>query len=614
MMRSPLVTDMPPQSQQPSDRQPQVRGKALPPIESVPTASPLTSTSLSPAPSPSNGSETTTTGKALHSSFAGDTALHGNRFGVDSLLHGLNRLALGSYLGFRERINFARHEDLTQRISRVLASREARRAYNTVPAYRKFIDDRADWQGIATLSDLPETDKNNYIKPSMESDRLDLYASRTIPPGSAWDTSTGTSGKPTSWYRGPAEVNQADRILSYRAQAILGKGAYSFINGFALGPWATGMTAARGVGKDSKSITYNTAAEPELMLQLIQESLELDPERPVVVGGYPPHMIELVKVAREQGVNLHDYQVIAVVGGEAMSELQRERMLIQRDESGNVTQTGFQEVFSFYGASDLDINIGFETPFEVALRRELTANPELARDLLGDNNPFVPMIFHYDPLTHHIEVNDKGQLIYTEVSGNRISPRIRYNLGDVGTVRLMSEVQEILEKHDVELPAEPLSKLPLVFVWGRIDDGVTYRGANLPWENVEETLQLLQLADQVKGFGIAQYEEDGETRTEFLLEVPDEAQYLALSDTGEELLGQMIQVLGRINRDFSEQIARVTEPQDLPRLRVYQGDSPMAEHSRENPARKQKHVFLGTDIEAVKRIESGGTEFEMKSL
>jgi hypothetical protein len=88
------------------------------------------------------------------------------------------------------------------------------------------------------------------------------------------------------------------------------------------------------------------------MLQLIQESRALAPERPIVVGGYPPHMEVLVRLARSEGVNLHDHLIVAVVGGEAMSELQRARMGV-RGDAQTAKDTGFRNIFSFYGASDL---------------------------------------------------------------------------------------------------------------------------------------------------------------------------------------------------------------------------------------------------------------------
>lgn len=524
------------------------------------------------------------------------------------LAKALNGLLSGSYVGYLlSRVKLSQNENLYQKLSEELAILEAKRAYSSVPAYKKFVDQRIDWQKVKKFSDLPETNKDDYIKPSWSNDKLALYVDREIPAGATWDTSTGTSGKATSWYRGPAEISHASRLLSYRARAILGKGSYSFINGFALGPWATGMTAARGVSQDPRGVTYSVGPDPDLMLQLVDESRKLSPTRQVIVGGYPPHIEILVKLARERGISLHDKGTIAVVGGEAMSELQRSRMQVQSDV------TGFNHIFSFYGASDIDINIGFETPFEVALRAELTKNPALAKDLLGENFPFVPMVFHYDPLLHLIEVNDKGQLLFTELSGHRISPRIRYNLGDAGTIRKCSEVKDVLKAHGVDIGL-PHTDLPFVFVWGRVDNAVTYRGANLHWENLEEALRYNQLSEKIAGFALIQYEQNERVKTDLCIQVGDENEFSFIQQHGTNILKDIITYLRKTNRDFDKQIAHVSDSEDLPQLRIYKNNSPMSEHASANPARKQKHIFLGTEAEHALAIEEGGVVFKLEEI
>ena len=161
-------------------------------------------------------------------------------------------------------------------------------------------------------------------------------------PGSIRDTSTGTSGIPTAWYRGPKEVTAAQQVIGFRSRAILGDGPYYFVNGFALGPWATGVTVARGVvGADQKS--YYEQHRPESRgdcLKAIKEAARLFPTRPIIVAGYPPHMQELVELANQEGFPLHDHNVLALVGGEGMSETQRDLITAQRTEDGKVTRTG----------------------------------------------------------------------------------------------------------------------------------------------------------------------------------------------------------------------------------------------------------------------------------
>ena len=177
-------------------------------------------------------------------------------------------------------------------------------------------------------------------------------------------------------------------------------------------------------------------------------------------------------------------------------------------------------MYSFYGASDLDINIAFETDFEVALRKALMKNPALAKSLFG-SHPFVPMVFHYDPLANFIETDPNGNLLFTNVEGNRISPRIRYDLGDKGQIMKMSEVQAKLKELGIDLGVTPRTNLPMLFVWGRIDSYITYRGANVSPENLDEALQKTGLSPIVRNYGFRQYEENGTTQTEMMIELAE---------------------------------------------------------------------------------------------
>lgn len=541
-----------------------------------------------------------------------ENPLHSHRFGVRLVLRMLNRVMREYFYLFLLRSGLSAIAPAQIWVSEQLAVLEASRAYRRVPAYRSFVNHALGVRGITKdlrFSDLPETSKDTYIKPAIITRPHDLFVDGTIPSHSAWDTSTGTSGRPTSWYRGPREVNGSYRLLLHRSRVMIGEVPFIFINGFALGQWATGMTAARAVGHAPLAIAHNVGANPSLILQLIQESWTLFPGRLVVVAGYPPHMEQVVQLAREMNIPLQNNPVMAVVGGEAMSEVQRSRITAQRDSNG--TTFGFQEVFSFYGASDIDINIGIETAYTKALRSVLIESPSIARELFGTNVPFIPMIFAFDPLCHYIEVNEHGELVYTELSGDRISPRVRYNLGDKGMVRQFSEVESILRSAGINIPLPAGCRTPVVFVWGRVEDGVTFRGANLAWENLHEAIRRLKLIEHVQAFGIAQHEAEGRVLTDLLLHIPDPQVADAFTEDGPGFLKRIIDELWELNQDFRYQVQWVTDPADLPRLRLYLSDSPMAKHVRENPARKQKHVFLGKDAEETLFVDGGGHLIEM---
>ena len=71
----------------------------------------------------------------------------------------------------------------------------------------------------------------------------------------------------------------------------------------------------------------------------------------------------------------------------------------------------FRKTISSYGASDLEINLGVETSFTIALRQAIAADASLGEDLFGRES--LPMIFQYDPLNTLIESDAERSLLFT---------------------------------------------------------------------------------------------------------------------------------------------------------------------------------------------------------
>ncbi|CAM4462826.1 MAG: hypothetical protein LEGION0403_FIIPPAGN_01373 [Legionella sp.] len=95
----------------------------------------------------------------------------------------------------------------------------------------------------------------------------------------------------------------------------------------------------------------------------------------VIIAGYPPFLKDLTAYAQEKGHNFDEFSVMGIVGGQAISEAMRDQLI----------QHGFNHIYSSYGASDLDINLGVETEYEISVRKAIETNPGLARELYGEN-------------------------------------------------------------------------------------------------------------------------------------------------------------------------------------------------------------------------------------
>lgn len=477
-------------------------------------------------------------------------------------------------------------EAFLQRCSESMACSSFKKAIQNVDSYKHFV--KSQGSSPRYYSQIPVTSKDSYIKAysnSKEFGELSLYANRTIPSGSKKDTSTGTSGKPTSWYRGPQEIAAINRSIRISTRAIFGDKPYYLINGFALGPWATGVSIANAAAQDPRGTVCNIGIDTNEIYQAIKDATKVvPPGQPIIVAGYPPHLKEVVDLAQKEGFPLEKYNIIGLVGGESMSENQRE-LIVQNTKTG---RSGFSKCFSAYGASDLDVAIGYETDFAVELRQKLHANPLLAKELVGEND-FIPMIFPYDPLNYHIETDADQNLLYTCVGHDRISPRVRYNLGDRGKTMPMSDVLAILEKHGVKLKNMPRIYLPLLFVWGRVGSHVSLEGLKIAPENLEDGLRDQKIVSQVLHHGFLEYEHNGVKGIKILIEVQD-AKTVDILD----LKNKVITGLRKKNQEFNK-LMSTGRPE--PELVVYsKGTSPMSMQRQKYPHRKIQYIFKESDV------------------
>ena len=529
-----------------------------------------------------------------------------------------------------------------------LAVKQFHDASQTVPAYKKHIQESV----AETFADIPVQNKDNYIK-SQRHDS-DTHRHGKYPVKSKTDTSTGTTGKPTEWVRGEAELLTVKRSLQLAANIQFGNRPVTYINAFALGPWATGMTTyelmresgsmfATGPDKDKildkmlNIINYekhqfdlaldtlmtktpslsgddraliSKAVDLALKValhernanfnQILKQEFDQQGERAVsvfkknksaiqtmagalnkekqqiVIAGYPPFLKDLTDHAKTQGYEFKDFDALGVVGGQAISEAMRDQLV----------HHGFQQVYSSYGASDLDINLGVESDYEIAVRKAIEKNPALAQELYGKGKG-LPMVFHYDPMNYHVECDKDDELIFTCARNDRSSPRIRYDLGDKGRVYASSDVQAVLAKYGIF--NKPKTNLPLMFVWGR-DSTVVFNGANLAFTELERAVTdepSLETTVLKKAFYTYE-DESGNEKLEIWLELNDG---VALPDdvASNQQAGCLLKQLTELNQDFRYQIQHLSETADLPTVRFFKrGESPISEAGGH---RKQVLIF-----------------------
>jgi phenylacetate-coenzyme A ligase PaaK-like adenylate-forming protein len=299
----------------------------------------------------------------------------------------------------------------------------------------------------------------------------------------------------------------------------------------------------------------------------------------IIIAGYPPFLKDLAVYIKTKGYALSDFSIISIVGGQAISEAMRDILI----------KDGFNDIYSSYGASDLDVNLASETDDEIVIRKAIEQNPGLARELYGVNKG-LPMVFHYDPMNIHVECNnnesDKDDLIFTVARADRSSPRVRYNLGDKGRVYASSDVNALLAKYGIF--HKPKTPLPLMFIWGR-DSTVVFNGANLAFTELERAVTDVDANSEILKKAFYSYHDDeGNDKLEVWLELNDG---IDLYNEGamQEFTHNLISKLVDMNQDFRYQIEHLTDGAALPLVRFFKrGQSPISEAGGH---RKQVLVF-----------------------
>ncbi|WP_145978952.1 phenylacetate--CoA ligase family protein [Gemmatimonas phototrophica] len=414
-------------------------------------------------------------------------------------------------------------------------------ARRRVPAYATVVNERAD-------AGIPMTDKRSYVQRFAIGQRC---MDGVIPAhGVLFDESSGSSGRPTSWVRGTAERRANARTIRMGlSRRLVGSRPLLFINAFALGPWATGINLTMALS----TMGHLKALGPDID-KIAHTIREFGETHHLVVMGYPPFLRQLLDRA---GVNWHAFQVSFIYGGEGMSESMR--ALFQ--------QRGVARVYGSYGASDLELNIAAETDYTIALRRLLQARPEIARDLVKQQGA-LPMLFQYNPAEFFLETTPDGQLLVTICRPGYLAPKIRYNIQDLGHVVRHAEIARVLTAHGVDITqlAPEVLDLPVLFLYGRADQSVSWYGCKIPPTDVQDAIcRTPQLASRVDGFQLGTTEDaTGDKRLVIAVEETS-APHDAWSAADDEVL---LQALATVNQDFRESL-RLAPADRTPEVHAY---------------------------------------------
>lgn len=440
------------------------------------------------------------------------------------------------------------------RLARVHAGLVCRLAALDVPAYADFVAAA----GVARprqLSDFPETTKDNYVRAYDDAARCRGGDFATV--GTVVDESSGSSGTPMNWLRGRRELSDIRRNLACYVAFAFPSQRLIVVNAYSMGAWATGTTTGAALAR--VAMVKNTGPDIDKIVGTLDH---FGPEFDYLITAYPPFLKHLRDHLDAVDFEWDSYRIDGLVGGEPLTEALRDYL-----------EERFQTVRSAYGASDLTIGIGAESPLTVWLRKRLSSDQELRRELLGADEQRTPMIFHYNPLETYLESNAAGELLCTITGSGLLAPRLRYNVGDEGHVMGFDEIVALLKRRPDLWPeaagtidASPM-RLPLLLLFGRADSTVSYMGANLYAQDVEHGLYTDNpWAAQINRFVLSLHEgDDLETRPTIAIEL--RAGATLDSDERDRLAATcrrgVLAHLAQVSRDFAQSLAEDPSASDL---------------------------------------------------
>jgi len=432
------------------------------------------------------------------------------------------------------------NEDMLFKLSEIKAHRVFWNAYDSVPGYRDFIN-RTSGGNFIEFTDIPIMDKDNFIrKYPLEQ----VHKGGKIPTEGYMDPSSGTSGRRTLWIRGKDEIHNAQKMMNLVRNLFLEGDDYVLINMFLPSAWSLGLM--RGLGPN--------------IYEAYETMKDLGTQQKYLIMGHTSLMKYFVK---ECPFDLAEYDVTFLLGGEHMSRALHSYFL----------ESGVKKILSGYGASDIHFTVGIQEEFAQKLQELCWRNKTLKKALTGSESG-LPFFFQYSPLQDYIEEVD-GRLIFTDLDHMRVSPRIRYDLGDRGKILRMSFVQEVLADFDIEL--EPFTSLPLICLYGRVMHSILFDDIEFAFDDLELAVLDTELGEYMNQYAYNLFTDaDGVEQLEFWVELKEGVSANQFDHTVAQ--ERVYAALGEINHEFSQEF--VQQHSNTIALKIYDhGISPMKEES-----------------------------------
>ncbi len=346
-----------------------------------------------------------------------------------------------------------------------------KRALKT-PAYIKFLKKNKIETNKFSLdfikNSIPITNKKNYIKQYSFEDRC--YEGK-LPISGNIDESAGSNGHPTNWIRSVKEEKLLLAALTFEYKYTYKTNKQNIVlSAWSSGPWATGVKYCELV--ENFTLVKNTSTNVETIIETMKT---FGKKYRYIISGYPIFLEGLFN----EKFPWKEYDIDIVTGGDSYSTQWPNRIKKHIKKTSKIVST--------YGCSDIDIGIGFETDFSKAIRVEMSKNEKLRKKICHELRT-IPMMFQFNPLMHHIQNTSNNSFVVTHLEQNSASPKIKYDIEDVGQKLDYNEIISILEKYAPKIIKKYQNnslKLPFLWISGRKDGTISLDGANIFPEQID---------------------------------------------------------------------------------------------------------------------------------
>lgn len=463
------------------------------------------------------------------------------------------------------------------------ALKNFQRTAATVPAYKDFLKkNRIDSSKIKLPSDfekVPWIDKKNYLKTYPFHS---LFPNEQIPP--MVSVSSGSSGEPFYWPRNEDQEREGGVIHERIFKHIFGidnKKTLAIIC-FSMGTWVAGTfttSSCRWISKTHNNLTTITPGIEKEDTIAILKNFAPNFEK-IILCGYPPFIMDIVREAVRQQIDLRRLGIRYLFAGENFSEKWRDTI----HELAGISNPYFGST-SIYGTADAAV-LGHETPFAIYIRRLADGNSDIKNSIFPESN-FLPTLVQYYPSYKYFE-KVGNEVVFTAETG---LPLVRYNIHDHGGLITFKEMTDELKKTGNlnEATEKNLTswEMPFIYLTGRPDVATSFYAVNIYPENIKQGLETVELKKMITGKFIAQTKlDENQFDQELIISVELECDIEPTEKLNQTIVTSIFKSLKELNAEYRKLNNSIGEKAARPTVKLIPFGDPSFQ------VKKSKHKWI----------------------